>query len=1159
MASPQSKAKVSLLKSAAAKPSAAPAAKPLAAEAAAKGGKKQLTLKERQQQQQELRERLLQQQQQQGKGFTAPKLKAKFVSKVKQPVAALDLSKKPAAAPAKPAAPAAAAPAAAPTPPAAAAGKAAAPPAKADGKQPPAVAPAAAAKPPVASAAATAKPPLAAAAAKPPLAAAAAPKPLLAAAAAATAAKPPLAAAAKEAAASPPLVELVEATQPKAPGGPAQRPNPHLAPKGAPGAPLLAKEASKPAILPKKPPGGALLQPKETPKPAILPKGPPGAPIAPEEAPKQVPLLPKKPPGALLQPKEAPKPAILPKGPPRPPGPPLPPKEAPKITPKTAPKSAVDTETPKASEDVKKAASKESAFAPPTAGKTPAAAAGKAGTPAGAKLSGKGPAPKKSLAELLGGDKKGPAPKKTLAELLGTAAPASTREKAPSGGPSSTADKGAASDKQQAAAAEAAAAAAAAAIAVFAGAHPEEFAAALAPVPHLKAELIKRLAERYPQIPEAVLATALKKLPGADAAFVSLRVFLGQRWGQERVRLLESDAGKRAPVAPPKDGEKEAPKEAPNVGALRANLFKPKDSMKEAEGGPSKKEGAGGPVKKDAEGGPPKKEGTEGPPKKEEGGDSSKREGDGTAKKGAEGGPPKKEIGGPTKAVAPEAPKKEEVQETVETLTAEALARRALVAMPKICEAKAWQEGAEVYAGKAVAERELARLKQQQQQQKQQQDGAAAESWLTAFPTGLPQELKADLEKRKPNYPEKAVMLLQDGIDVERLQVLLPVLVESNRYLALLLRTAEKQRELQRRAGERQQQQQKEGPSKKGGAAAAAAAKDTRPTFLKRDVPAFLAKTADAAKGPPKPKEEAGASQLQSFAAEVSILLPAFPRYLIVGAAKMLSPAAVPPVDCPLLSVLLRKEEGHFVHLLLVQRLLLQLPGLELLHLALSCSACKEAVDVCLRKTLAGLPFQAEDAFSDIEYWFNAIRFFFQAACQVLPINRLRDHRGAALALKKARETFPVTADGMEALVCITLDRLSPLSIAASDFAAPMRHRTDSEQCADITLGDFVAEYRKRARVKGDALASVLCSATCDEDLASLLLLKAYCFGGVRGWEIMRSAKRLLLTRVRAAKTAIIRYPSAAPATPAAAPTATSAATAAATAAVAAAVATSTA
>ncbi|KAL8273178.1 hypothetical protein Esti_002936 [Eimeria stiedai] len=1071
MVPPQGKAKASLLKSAAAKPAAAPRAQPLVAQPAAKGDKKQLTLKERQQQQQALREKLLQQQQQ-GKAFTAPKLKTKFVSRVKQPVAALDAPKKPAAAAAKPAAaaPAAAAapPAAAPKPLAAAEGKAAAPPARADGKQPPA----AAAKSSAGSAAAAAKAPLAAAA------------------------KPPLAAAGKVAAVPPPLVKPVGAAQPQASGAPVQPPKPPLPAKGAPGAPLLPKEAPKPPILPKRPPGGAALQPKETAKPKLLLKGPLGAPLVPKEAPKPA-ILPKEPPwGASAQPKEAPRPAILPKGSPKPP---LPPEEAPKIAPKIAPKPAVEAGGPKAGagEDAKKAVAKEPASVPAAAGKAAAAAAGKAGTAtaaagkagtatAAAKLGGKGPAPKKSLAELLGGDKRGPAPKKTLAELLGGTAAASAREGAPSGGPSS-AGKDAASDKQQAATAEAAAAAAA--IAAFGAAHPEEFAAALAPVAHLKVELIKKISEQNPQIPEAALAAALKKLPGVDAGFASLRIFLGQRWGQERVRLLESAAGKRALGGPSKDGEQGAPTEPVKVGALRASLFKTEASKENAEGGGAKKVGAGGHPKKEEEGRPPKKEGAEGPPKK------------------AAGGPLNKEGDGP--------------------LTAEALARRTLVAMPKICEAKAWQEAAEVYAaecmraasavvtdwkqnrgaafaevtGKAVAERELARLKQQQQQQQQQQkqgeEDATIESWLTLFPTGLPPDLKADLEKRKPNYPEKAVLLLQDAIDVERLQVLLPVLVESNRYLALLLRTAEKQRELQTRAAEKQQQQ-KEEPLKKA-RAAAAAAKETRPGFLKREVPAFLAKAANSGKVPLKPKEEAGASQLQLFAAEASLSLPAFPQYLIVGAAKKLSAAALPPVECPLLSILLRKEQGHFVHLLLVQRLLLQLPGLELLHLALSCSACNAAVDVCLRKTLAGLPFQAEDAFSDIEYWFNAIRFFFQAACQVLPINRLRDHRGAALALKTARETFPVTADGMEALVCITLDRLSPLSIAACDFTAPMRHRADREHPAgarskatttDITLGDFVAEYRKRARIKGDALASAWCSAACDEDLASLLLLK---------------------------------------------------------------------
>lgn len=74
---------------------------------------------------------------------------------------------------------------------------------------------------------------------------------------------------------------------------------------------------------------------------------------------------------------------------------------------------------------------------------------------------------------------------------------------------------------------------------------------------------------------------------------------------------------------------------------------------------------------------------------------------------------------------------------------------------------------------------------------------------------------------------------------------------------------------------------------------------------------------------------------------------------------------------------------------------------------------------------------------------FNAIRFFFQAACQIMPLDRIKHHRGTVLALRKARETFIVTPDSMQASVFITLDRLTPNSIAFCDYAAPMRHRTD--------------------------------------------------------------------------------------------------------------------
>lgn len=78
--------------------------------------------------------------------------------------------------------------------------------------------------------------------------------------------------------------------------------------------------------------------------------------------------------------------------------------------------------------------------------------------------------------------------------------------------------------------------------------------------------------------------------------------------------------------------------------------------------------------------------------------------------------------------------------------------------------------------------------------------------------------------------------------------------------------------------------------------------------------------------------------------------------------------ASLPVLGCPLLTILLRKEEGRFAHLLLLQWFLQQLPALDLLHFAITCTTCREAVDICLRKTIGGLPFQAETAFSDIEY-----------------------------------------------------------------------------------------------------------------------------------------------------------------------------------------------
>ena len=41
----------------------------------------------------------------------------------------------------------------------------------------------------------------------------------------------------------------------------------------------------------------------------------------------------------------------------------------------------------------------------------------------------------------------------------------------------------------------------------------------------------------------------------------------------------------------------------------------------------------------------------------------------------------------------------------------------------------------------------------------------------------------------------------------------------------------------------------------------------------------------------------------------------------------------------------------------------------------------------------------------------------------------------------------------------------------------------------DITLGEFVSEYRKRARIKADELSWTLSATNCDEDLASFLFL----------------------------------------------------------------------
>ncbi|OEH79292.1 hypothetical protein cyc_03042 [Cyclospora cayetanensis] len=411
------------------------------------------------------------------------------------------------------------------------------------------------------------------------------------------------------------------------------------------------------------------------------------------------------------------------------------------------------------------------------------------------------------------------------------------------------------------------------------------------------------------------------------------------------------------------------------------------------------------------------------------------------------------------------------------------------------------------------------------------------QEFLADFPRGLPEDLKQELVKKKPSDVSKATQLLQDALDMERLQLLLPLFVERDRYLALLLLTARKQRELEE-ASARQKRQQLDTPAKKttGSLGSSAPKKDATPSFLKRQTPGFLGRQMEP-KAAPKPKEEAGTSQLRLFAGEVARAYNVFPNYLIIGAAKGLSrqcdtwgkgerqcspmstwcadceteqdaaegvrvnlsePEALPPLDCPLLTVLMRKQDGRYVHLLLLQWLLQQLSAIDMLHIALTCSTCNEVVNLCLRKTLASLPFQAEAAVSDIEYWFNAIRFFFQAACQVLPLDRLKHHKATMLALKKAKETFIVTADGMQASAFVTLDRLTPDSIAFCDSATPMRHSADARRILDsaakvsvseISLGDFVAEYRLRARVKSDELAWTLASTNCDEDLASYLFL----------------------------------------------------------------------
>ena len=136
---------------------------------------------------------------------------------------------------------------------------------------------------------------------------------------------------------------------------------------------------------------------------------------------------------------------------------------------------------------------------------------------------------------------------------------------------------------------------------------------------------------------------------------------MGERWGQERKRLLESSAGTRihtgfqeGPLS--KNGAKEGP---PKVGSPKPDLLKKGEAPKKEAQAPKKEEA---PQKTEA----PKKEAH----KKEAPGARGAPEGEG----------------------APE-----------EALSAEALARKALVAMPKICEIKAWQEAADLYAGRTIA------------------------------------------------------------------------------------------------------------------------------------------------------------------------------------------------------------------------------------------------------------------------------------------------------------------------------------------------------------------------------------------------------------------------------------------------------------------------
>ena len=82
----------------------------------------------------------------------------------------------------------------------------------------------------------------------------------------------------------------------------------------------------------------------------------------------------------------------------------------------------------------------------------------------------------------------------------------------------------------------------------------------------------------------------------------------------------------------------------------------------------------------------------------------------------------------------------------------------------------------------------------------------------------------------------------------------------------------------------------------------------------------------------------------------------------------MFSGSPIPPLECPLLTVLLQKSDGAYIHSNLLQFVLQQLQARELLQLGLTCSLAREAVAAFFAKTLASLPFQTERAFSDIEY-----------------------------------------------------------------------------------------------------------------------------------------------------------------------------------------------